>query len=91
MTQILTSSPEKFAVLDEIDRLVYRHLLTGMTPVQAELVRQHMQTLRLDAFNRDLKVNFRFETVPALESTRIHLELSFASIPSFDDPAQKKI
>ncbi len=89
MTQILSSRIDKDITLLEIEAIIDRHVIVGCTPKQQAQILDHMKKLRYE--KGDLRVNCRFETVPELRSTRIHLELSFVPVPSFSDPIQKKI
>lgn len=82
MTQLLTTRHDKASTIDEIERILERHVIVGISPIQRAQVREHIAWLRRQPGT--LRVNCAFETLPALRSTRIHLELSYESIPGFD-------
>ena len=82
MPQSLTTRHDKFATLADIERILDRHICVGLRPDQRAQVREHLARLR--AQPGTLYVNCKLETLPALNSTRIHLELSYDALPGFD-------
>ena len=82
MTQLLTTRHDKDAAINTIEEILERHIIVGVKPTDRAKVREHIAWLRHQP--GALRVNAKFETLPHLKSTRIHLELAFEPIPGFE-------
>lgn len=80
MTAILGAKADKSKAIDILENILHSFVTSGLAPLQAEGVRQHLLYLRNQT--PDLNVNCKLETVPELQMTRVVLEYSFLPIPS---------
>lgn len=77
MTALLTTRADKDRALVLVASIMEQFLFHGLKPIDISALAQHMTWMR--AQPAELKVNAKFETFPATQTTRIILDLSFAA------------
>ena len=74
MPHIITKRPDRDVALNELERVIDRHLVVGLMPEQYQQVKQIMLYHRNHP--RDLRVTMAIETIPENRVTRFVIELS---------------
>jgi hypothetical protein len=74
MPHIIATRPDRDAALDEIERIVDRHLVVGLMPEQNQMLKKLLSYHRNHP--QDLRVTMKIETIPEARVTRFTIDLS---------------